>query len=707
MFGKTIKEGFHYPLGPSFDGKGTNFSLFSAHAEKVELCLFDKDGKKEIERIVLPEYTNEVWHGYIPDVMPGTLYGYRVYGPYDPQEGHRFNPNKLLMDPYALAHIGDVLWHSACFGYQQDGKNDLSFDEQDSAPFVPKCLVVDKNYQWPKNLVPYRVPWNRTILYETHVRGFTKRHPKLSKALQGTYAGLASKEIIDYIRSLGVTTISLLPVHTFIQDRMLMEQGLSNYWGYNSIGFFAVHPAYAMDPMKALDEFKTMVHRFHDAGLEVILDVVYNHTAEGNELGPTLSFRGIDNLSYYRLQEDKRYYINDTGTGNTLNLSHPCVLQMVMDSLRYWVTETHIDGFRFDLGTILARKPHGFDEQSGFLMACRQDPVIRTVKLIAEPWDCGPGGYQLGSFPPGWSEWNDKFRDTVRDFWRGKASLGALAPRLCASDDIYNRSGRRPFASINFVTAHDGFTLRDLVSYNDRHNEANNQDNTDGHEDNRSWNCGFEGPTEDEEVNALRLRQMKNFLATLLLSQGTPMLQAGDEYGRTQHGNNNAYCQDNEISWFNWEGVEDSPLVFFTRQLTTLRRNHPILRYDRFFEEENNGNPPVRRISWIDTDGQIMSEEGWHDETKKCFGIILNGKEEKRDAESENSEAIFFLIINGNYEAIDFTVPDCSIKGAWKNVIDTSSDRIENKVINPGELYRMEGHSLSLYQLQEVRGSNG
>ena len=492
-----VKEGLPDPLGATWDGEGTNFALFSANATKVEICLFDESGTRETARIELPEYTDQVFHGYLRGIGPGTFYGYRVHGPYEPGKGHRFNPNKLLLDPYARAHAGDLKWDPAVFGYKMETGDDATFDERDSAPFVPKNVIVDRNFDWRGEPGRQRVPWEHTIVYEAHVKGFTKRHPEVPEALRGTYAGMGDRHVIEYIKSLGVTTVELLPVHAFVNDSHLLDKKLVNYWGYNTIGFFAPDPRYASDVANSLREFKEMVSRYHEAGLEVVLDVVYNHTAEGNEKGPTLSFRGIDNLSYYRLPADKRRYINDTGTGNTVNLSHPRVIQMVCDSLRYWAQEMHVDGFRFDLGTILAREPHGFDEQSGFLKAVGQDPVLDSVKLTAEPWDCGPGGYQVGAFPPGWAEWNDKFRDTVRDFWRGAAPVTALTPRLCASGDIYNHQGRRAWASVNFVTAHDGFTLNDLVTYNEKHNQANGEDNKDGSSDNRSWNCGAEGPTDD------------------------------------------------------------------------------------------------------------------------------------------------------------------------------------------------------------------
>ncbi len=576
-----MREGLPHPRGATWDGKGTNFALFSAHATKVEVCIFDENGEQELERIELPEYTNQIWHGYLPDVRPGTVYGYRVHGPYEPEAGHRFNPNKLLLDPYAVAHRGELKWDPAIFGYKMESGDDTTFDERDSAPFMPKCVVVDPNFDWHGQSVlsEVRVPFDDTIIYELHVKGFTKLFPGMPENLRGTYAGLGEEAVVKYIKQLGVSSIELLPVHFFINDSHLLEKGLTNYWGYNTIGFFAPDTRYAADRRHPLREFKEMVARFHDAGIEVIMDVVYNHTAEGNERGPTLSFKGIDNATYYRLLPDNpRYYINDTGTGNTLNLSHARVIQMVTDSLRFWAEQTRVDGFRFDLGTILAREPNGFDNQSGFLKACSQDPCLSRIKLIAEPWDLGPGGYQVGAFPPGWAEWNDKFRDTTRKFWIGNAPAGALTESLCAWPSIFNHQGRRPWASINFVTAHDGFTLNDLFTYNEKHNEANGEDNKDGSSNNNSWNCGVEGPTDDPEINALRQRQIRNVLATLLLAQGTPMVLAGDEFARTQNGNNNAYCQDNEISWVNWELLEKNQhLATFTRRLTedAAQVSHP------------------------------------------------------------------------------------------------------------------------------------
>ena len=497
---REVNEGVPHPCGATWDGKGTNFAIFSGNATGVELCLFNEDGNRELERIELPEYTNQIWHGYLPGIKPATVYGYRIHGPYEPDKGHRFNANKLLLDPYACGHIGDLRWDPAIFGYKMETMDDLTFDERDSAPFMPKCVVVDPTFEWSEERSQKRIPWDHTIVYELHLRGFTKQHQKVPEKLRGTFAGLAHSDVVDYIRSLGVTSVELLPIHTFVTDNFLLDKDLTNYWGYNSTGFFAPDPRYAFEREQTLREFKEMVARLHEGGLEVILDVVYNHTAEGNERGPTLSFKGIDNCSYYRLVPDNpRCYINDTGTGNTLNVSHGRVIQMVLDSLRYWVEQTRIDGFRFDLGTILAREPNGFDNQSGFLKACTQDPVLNGVKLIAEPWDCGPGGYQVGEFPPGWAEWNDKYRDVVRDFWRGHSKPAVLSASLLGSPDLFDRLGRKPSASVNFITAHDGFTLNDLVSYNDKHNEPNAENNQDGSSDNRSWNCGLEGPTDDAD----------------------------------------------------------------------------------------------------------------------------------------------------------------------------------------------------------------
>ncbi|WP_298691838.1 glycogen debranching protein GlgX [uncultured Sphingomonas sp.] len=697
-----IEEGLPHPRGATWDGKGTNFAIFSANATKVELCLFDEDGGKEIERIALPEYTDQIFHGYVPDVGPGQFYGYRVHGPYEPENGHRFNPNKLLLDPYARAHAGKLTWDPAVFGYQMESGDDTTFDERDSAPFVPRCVVVDPDFDWKGKPRSDAVPWDDTILYETHVKGFTKLNDKVPEKLRGTYAGFGDKNVIDYIKTLGVTSVELLPVHSFVDDSQLLEKGLRNYWGYNTIGFFAPDPRYASDVPNSLREFKEMVARYHAAKLEIILDVVYNHTAEGNELGPTLSFKGIDNASYYRLMPDEpRYYINDTGTGNTVNLSHPRVIQMVTDSLRYWAEEMHVDGFRFDLGTILAREPHGFDEQSGFLKAVGQDPTLAGVKLIAEPWDCGPGGYQVGGFPPGWAEWNDKYRDTVRDFWRSHSSLTDLAPRLCASRDLFDKGGRRSWACVNFVTAHDGFTLNDVVSYNDKHNEANGEDGKDGSSDNRSWNCGAEGETDDAEINALRARQIRNILSTLLLSQGTPMLVAGDEFGRTQGGNNNAYCQDDAISWLDWNIQEKGEgLLAFTRKLIALRHDYPVLRRARFLTGEMNEEAGVKDVSWIAPRGEEMNEGDWGEGGTCCVGMLIDGRAFKTGVHRRGEDASVLIIINGGSEPLEFTLPPVLEAEGWTLLADTNApERDEDAVLGFGEAIDVAGRSVLVYRL--------
>jgi isoamylase len=699
-----VREGTPQAHGAIWDGKGTNFTLFSANATKVEVCLFDSVGAKELERLVLPEYTDGIWHGYIPDVHPSSVYGLRVHGPYEPSEGHRFNANKLLLDPYARAHVGEVKWGPECFGYTIGAEgDDLSFDERDSAPFMPKCVVVDPNFDWKGQPRSRGMPWDRTIIYEAHVRGLTKLHPEVPPKQRGTYVGLGHRAVIDYVKSLGVTSIELLPIHTFVNDSHLLERGLSNYWGYNSIGFFAPDPRYAFEPEQCLREFKEMVARFHDAGLEVILDVVYNHTAEGNERGPTLSFKGIDNASYYRLLPDKRYYVNDTGTGNTLNLSHPGVIQMVTDSLRYWVNELHVDGFRFDLGTILAREPNGFDNQSGFLKACHQDPVLRSVKLIAEPWDCGPGGYQVGGFPPGWAEWNDRYRDISRDFWKGAAGASDMAQRLCASADVFNHLGRRPSACVNFITAHDGFTLNDVVSYNDKHNEANGEDNRDGSSDNRSWNCGAEGPTPDPAINELRARQMRNLLSTLLLSQGTPMLLAGDEFGRTQQGNNNAYCQDNEISWLNWE-LDDKgkSLVQLVQKLTGLRHKYAILRRNRFLTGAYDEELEIKDLTWINASGAEMRDEDWGDGNMRCFGMLMDGRARPTGVRQRGTEATMLMVLNAHHDLVEFTLPACSGGDRWNIVLDTNTaDSPQGGSYESADKYAVTARSLLLFALSQ------
>ncbi|PHK96251.1 glycogen debranching enzyme GlgX [Pseudoroseomonas rhizosphaerae] len=708
-----ISEGRPNPLGATWTGLGVNFALFSAHATKVELCLFDASGETELERIELPEYTNEVFHGFLPDARPGTIYAYRVHGPYAPEEGHRFNPNKLLLDPYALSHVGDLKWDHALFGYTIGHEaEDLSFDERDSAPFMPKCRVVDPAFTWGNDRRP-RIPWERTIFYETHVKGLTMRHPLVPEDRRGTYSGLSSREVIRHIKSLGVTSVELLPVHFFLNDDYLLNKGLVNYWGYNTLGFFAPARRYARNQDFAFAEFKEMVARLHDAGLEVIMDVVYNHTAEGNERGATLSFKGIDNASYYRLLPDqKRYYINDTGTGNTVNLSHPRVLQMVTDSLRYWVNEMHVDGFRFDLGTILAREPHGFDEQSAFLKACMQDPVLSDVKLIAEPWDIGPGGYQVGNFAPGWAEWNDKYRDTVRAFWVGEEGKAPdLGNRLSGSADLFDHHGRKPWASVNFLAAHDGFTLNDLVSYNEKHNEANGEENRDGHSHNYSYNYGVEGPTDDPEINALRERQIRNMLATLYLSQGTPMLLAGDEFGRTQQGNNNAYCQDNEISWLDWDLKDKGKrLVAFTRRLARLRDRFPVLRRGRFLSGEFHEASGVKGLSWYKPSGEEMDSADWEDPNTRCFARMLDGRAQESGIRRPGHDATLLMIMNAHHEAVEFTLPECPDGAAWIRLLDTNifgTEKDAEEAFGIGETYTVTGRSLLLFSLQREEKEEG
>ncbi|EFH09919.1 glycogen debranching protein GlgX [Pseudoroseomonas cervicalis] len=700
-----ITEGRPNPLGATWTGLGVNFALFSANATKVELCLFDDRGETELERIELPEYTNEVFHGFLPDARPGTIYAYRVHGPYAPEEGHRFNPNKLLLDPYALSHVGDLQWDHALFGYTiGHADEDLSFDERDSARFMPKCRVVDPAFTWGDDRRP-RTPWERTVIYETHVKGVTKRHPLIPPDRQGTYSGLSSREMIRHIKSIGVTAVELLPVHFFLNDDYLLDKGLVNYWGYNSLGFFAPARRYARNQDFAFAEFKEMVARLHDAGLEVIMDVVYNHTAEGNERGATLSFKGIDNASYYRLLPDqKRYYINDTGTGNTVNLSHPRVLQMVTDSLRYWVNEMHVDGFRFDLGTILAREPHGFDDQSAFLKACMQDPVLADVKLIAEPWDIGPGGYQVGNFAPGWAEWNDKYRDTVRGFWVGEEGKAAdLGKRLSGSADLFDHHGRKPWASINFLAAHDGFTLNDLVTYDEKHNEANGEENRDGHSHNLSHNYGVEGPTDDPEINAVRERQIRNMLATLYLSQGTPMLLAGDEFGRSQQGNNNAYCQDNEISWFDWEyGERGERLVAFTQRLAALRQRFPVLRRGRFLSGEYHEASGAKALSWIKPSGEEMEGADWDDPNTRCLAKLLDGRAQESNIRVAAHDATLLLILNAYHDAVEFTLPAVQDGVAWTRLIDTNlpDEEEDEPDFKVGESYTVTGRSLLLFCLK-------
>ncbi len=672
-------RGAPFPLGATWDGQGTNFSLFSEHAERVELCLFDEQDNET--RIAVTHETAHNWHVYLPDVGPGQRYGYRVHGPYAPEQGHRFNAAKLLLDPYAKAIVGEVRWDEAnVLPYVPDPENpdaDLEPDDEDSAPAMPRCVVVDPSFDWEGDRPPRR-PWAETVIYETHVKGFTQCLPDVREDLRGTYAGMAAEPAVDYLCRLGVTAVELLPVHHIIDESFLAGRGLSNYWGYSSIGYLAPHAAYAATGAEGqqVREFKGMVKALHRAEIEVILDVVYNHTAEGNHLGPMLSFKGVDNSAYYRLTpEDPRRYMDFTGTGNSLNPVQPSVLRLIMDSLRYFVTECHVDGFRFDLASALAREFYDVDRLSAFFDVIHQDPVLSTVKLIAEPWDVGPGGYQVGNFPVLWSEWNGIYRDTMRDFWRGDASVGDFAARFTASSDLYESDGRKPFASINFITAHDGFTLRDLVSYNEKHNEANREDNRDGSDDNRSWNCGAEGPTDDPDVNALRERQQRNFLATLFLSQGVPMLLGGDEFGRSQSGNNNAWCQDNAVSWYSWqhEGWQDG-LVDFTRRLITLRRKHPVFRRTRFLAGRQLDGSGLPDVWWFRPDGRRMTQRDWKRADAHMLGVFLNGDELQETTEEGHPiiDDSFVLLFNAHFEVVPFRLPNHAFGSAWVLELSTA-----------------------------------
>ena len=699
-----VWPGQPYPLGANWDGSGVNFALFSENAEKVELCLFDDQGKRELHRVALPEYTDEVWHGYLPELRPGQRYGYRVWGPYQPDKGHRFNHNKLLLDPYAKALRGVLNWTDAHHGFRLgDAKADLSFDNRDNAADMPKCEVVDTAFTWGEDRPPRR-PMHQTVIYELHVRGFTMRHPEVPGPLRGSFAGLSSPSVVSYLRELGVTTIEILPVHAFFDEPALAARGMRNYWGYNSIGYFAPEPRYLSNG--GLGEFKTMVQVLHRAGIEVILDVVYNHTAEGNHLGPTHCFRGIDNASYYRLVPgDERHYQDFTGCGNALNLRHPRVLQLVMDSLRYWVEEMHVDGFRLDLATTLARGRDGaFDTHSGFLDAVRQDPVLARTKLIAEPWDTGHGAYQLGNFPAGWAEWNDRYRDSVRRFWKGEEGLvGELASRITGSSDIFARRGRRPWASVNFVTAHDGFTLNDLVSYNVKHNQANQEDDHDGSDANHSWNCGVEGPTDDPAIVGIRLRQRRNMLATLLLSQGVPMLLAGDEFGNSQQGNNNPYCQDNEIGWLNWDKItpDDWALARFVRRLIALMSEHIVFHRRRFFHDQSTPDANAKDIQWLRPDGQEKTWQDWGVRYARCLSFLLSGEAGKHDlterGETQPDDSLFALM-NASPEAIEYKLPPTDRGQRWEVVIDTATDDGfgDGRSFDGGQLFRAESRSYVL-----------
>jgi glycogen operon protein len=660
-----------FPLGAQWDGKGASFSVFSEAAEYIDLCLFDEHGKEH--RVRMPDRTAYCWHGYVPGIKPGQRYGFRANGPWAPDQGQRFNPSKLLIDPYARAIAGEIHWGQAVLPYVI-GSNGETINEDDSAPHVPRSVVIDPRFDWGADQ-PLRRPLHETIIYEVHVKGFSKRFPEIPDALRGTYAGLAHPAAIDYLTALGVTAVELLPIHQFVHDSFLLDRGLRNYWGYNSIGFFAPHNEYASDrePGASVREFKAMVKALHAAGLEVILDVVYNHTAEGNDLGPMLSFKGLDNTAYYRtVPGTPRYYMDYTGTGNTLNMRHPQALQLAMDSLRYWVAEMHVDGFRFDLAATLAREEFDVDRLSAFFDIVHQDPVLNRTKLIAEPWDIGHGGYQVGNFPVLWSEWNGKFRDSVRDYWRSQdAAMAEFASRLTGSSDLYQDDGRKPWASINFITAHDGFTLRDLVSYNDKHNEANGEENRDGESHNRSWNLGAEGPTGDAAINGTRARQQRNLLATLLLSQGVPMLLGGDEIGRTQGGNNNAYCQDNEISWLDWEHV-DEDLLEFTRRLIAFRSEHPVFHRRGWFKGRQIRGKGVTDIAWFQPDGSDMSSEEWGQWFAKSFAVFLFGEGllSRDERGRPEHDASFLFLANAHTDVVQFTLPGAPFGARWAVEID-------------------------------------
>ncbi|MDQ4488854.1 glycogen debranching protein GlgX [Sinomonas sp. ASV486] len=701
---KDIWPGTAYPLGATFDGKGTNFAIFSEAAESVELCLFDAERTEQ--RFELTEVDGFVWHCYLPNVQPGQLYGYRIHGTYDPATGQRCNPNKLLLDPYAKAVMGQPDWDQSLFSYtfgDPDSRND-----EDSAPHMMLGVVTSPFFDWQNDSL-LRVPYHRTVVYEAHVRGLTELHPEVPEELRGTYAGVAHPAVVNHLTKLGATAIELMPVHQFVDDSTLQDKGLHNYWGYNTIGFFAPHAGYSSsgNTGQQVQEFKAMVRTLHRAGIEVILDVVYNHTAEGNHLGPTLSMKGIDNGAYYRLvEDDPQYYMDYTGTGNSLNVRHPHALQLLMDSLRYWVTEMHVDGFRFDLAATLAREFYDVDKLSSFFELIQQDPVVSQVKLIAEPWDVGPGGYQVGNFPPQWTEWNGKYRDTVRDFWRGEPStLGEFASRLTGSADLYQHNGRRPVASINFVTAHDGFTLRDLVSYNEKHNEANGEDNNDGESHNRSWNCGAEGPTDDPAVLELRARQQRNFIATLLLSQGVPMIAHGDELGRTQQGNNNVYCQDNELSWLDWESA-DKPLIEFTSAVMRLRAEHPTFRRSRFFDgrpARRGEGQPLPDIEWLGVDGEPMVPEDWDVPLGRSVGVFFNGHG-IRNVDFYGraiTDAHFLLYFNADESDVDFRLPGGEYAPGWDVLLDTSGQTAGDIEIRAEAVLTVPGKSMAVLRAHE------
>lgn len=697
-----VWPGKSYPLGATWDGKGVNFAIFSENASKVELCLFDSiDAAAPAQTFVMPEYSDHVWHAYLPEALPGQLYGYRIDGPYEPAQGHRFNRNKIVLDPYAKSIGRNIRWADELFGYPLGGEpQDLAFDERDNGAYAPLAVVVDPAFTWGDDRPP-RTPWHKTIIYELHVKGFTKRHPEVPEALRGTYAGLASELVVNHLLNLGITAVELMPVHHFVNDRVLVDRGLTNYWGYNTLGFFSPEARYCASsiPQDAVQQFKMMVAAFHAAGIEVILDVVYNHTAEGNHLGPTLSMRGVDNAVYYKLSpEEPRYYMDYTGCGNSLNVRHPRVLQLIMDSLRYWVVDMHVDGFRFDLASTLARELYDVDRLGAFFDIIHQDPILSQVKLIAEPWDVGVGGYQVGNFPVLWSEWNGKYRDNVRSFWKGDGgTLNEFATRLSGSSDLYQDDGRKPYASVNFVTCHDGFNLHDLVSYNSKHNDANGEENRDGADDNKSWNCGVEGPSDDPAVVALRWQQKRNFIATLILSQGVPMLLAGDELSHTQQGNNNTYCQDSELTWLDWDLNEDEKgFLEFVRQVIAIRKSQPVFQRRKFFQGRAIFGADVEDITWFEPSGQPMGEEGWNAGFNQCFGMRMPGDligdvdERGQDVKGDS----ILILMNAFHEPIPFTIP-ARVKGErWQRLIDSAAPGAEPEWFRSKQKYDLKGRSI-------------
>ncbi|MCE9556798.1 MAG: glycogen debranching protein GlgX [Planctomycetes bacterium] len=701
-----VWPGRPYPLGATFDGAGVNFALFSEHATKVELCLFDSaESKQESQRIRMREQTDQVWHVYLPDAVPGQLYGYRVHGPYEPANGHRFNPHKIMLDPYAKAIGRDLIWDDSVWGYKiGDPQTDLSFDDRDNAAFAPLASVLDTAFTWGDDRPP-RTPWHESLIYEVHVKGFTQLNPDVPEEKRGTYAGLASEAAINHLRGLGVTAVELLPVHYFLDDRHLVDKGMKNYWGYNSLGFFAPAVRYSsqQSPEKSVQEFKMMVRALHAVDIEVILDVVYNHTAEGNQMGPTLSFRGIDNASYYRLAEDARYYMDFSGCGNGFRMNNPRALQLIMDSLRYWVTEMRVDGFRFDLASALARELFEVDKLGAFFDIIHQDPVLSQVKLIAEPWDVGPGGYHVGNFPVGWAEWNGRYRDCVRRFWKGDGgTVNEFATRLAGSSDLYAWSGRLPYASVNFITCHDGFSLQDLVSYNEKHNDANQEENRDGTNDNNSWNCGAEGPTDDPAILELRERQKRNLVATLLLSQGVSMLLAGDELSHTQNGNNNTYCQDNELSWLKWDlDQRQQAFLNFVRRVAQIWKEQPVFQRRKFFQGRAIRGSEIKDISWFTPDGQEMSDETWARDVQG-IGLRLAG-DLIGDVDDRGEPLVgdtLLMLLNEHFEPLDFTLPAAKSEHYWERLLDTALPEEGPAKLDPNEHYTLESRSLALWRIR-------